>query len=67
MIIAGDDGEIVSDGGRDIMVDEQPAYRVRTQLTDEETAHDIRERMVEAGIDGDKIQIVEEFVEVDGR
>lgn len=50
----------------DFAVDERQVYRVVTVLTDEETAHELRDRMVsEAGIDGSKLVIEEDRVGVD--
>lgn len=50
----------------DIQVDEKVAFQVRTAVTDEQTAHELLERMaVDAGIDRDRLSIVETRVEVD--
>lgn len=49
----------------DVRVNETVAYRVTTGLTDEETAHQLLERMVAAGISRDRLRVVEERVEVD--
>jgi len=49
----------------DINVEETTAYRVTSGLTDEETAHDLLERMVQAGIQRDRLKVEEERLEVD--
>lgn len=50
----------------DIRVNEKLAYQVQTVVTDEETAHELLKRMVnDAGIDRDRLLIVESRVEVD--
>ena len=49
----------------DLQADETYAYRVQTGLASEETAHQLLERMVAAGISRDRLRVVEERVEVD--
>lgn len=50
----------------DFDVSVRPAYRVRTDWTDEETAHEMLKRIADqAGIDRDRLSIEEGLLEVD--
>jgi hypothetical protein len=49
----------------DIEVDERRAHRVVTAWTDEETAHDVLETLVNAGVDADKLAVEDGRVPVE--
>lgn len=49
----------------DFAADEKQAYRLESKWTDAETAHELRDRLIAAGVDADKIVIAERRIEVD--
>ena len=80
IIVAGDDAVILTDGGvpslvgntgaseeTDIEVDTTTGYRLQTDLMSRQQAREIHRQLVEAGLDADKLAIVEEEIEVDSR
>jgi hypothetical protein len=51
----------------DIEVDTTTGYRLQTDLMSREQAREVHRQLVEAGLDADKLAIVEEEIEVDSR
>lgn len=58
---AGDESE----GPRSFEIDAKPAYRLESTWTDEETAHQLLETLVDAGVQRDRLKIAERRLEVD--
>lgn len=52
-------------GGQEIHVDEKQAFRLESKWTDEETAHELLELLVDAGVKRDVLKVAERRLEVD--